>query len=154
MIEDQKTGVYAVGDAIDRQVDRVGMATEPVCRFKQRDLGGTGQPVRHGQARDAGTYDGNAAHQRPLWVRAALEKSAAQRPGVNEGGREEEERNPGISADKSGWLRNSETSLDRWAAPAAARLVTALSDAADAQEFPAICKNRTSSSKLNCAVIK
>ena len=38
LVEHQKPGIDRVGDAVQRHVNRVGMATESYSRFKQRDL--------------------------------------------------------------------------------------------------------------------
>ena len=64
LVEHQKAGVYAVGDALalgGRQGDihRVGVAAEIVARLKQGDVGVTAQDVAGRQAGDAGADDGD-----------------------------------------------------------------------------------------------
>ncbi len=63
LVEHQEAGVHAVRHrarrAVQRDVDRVGVAAEVAARLEQRHLGAAAQVVRGGQARNAGTDDGD-----------------------------------------------------------------------------------------------
>ena len=63
LVEHQKTGVHTVGDGAvgggQGDVHRVGVATEIVSGFEQRDPRQPAQRVRHGQTGDAGADHGH-----------------------------------------------------------------------------------------------
>ena len=125
------------GRSGQRHVDRIRVAAEMPAGLEQRDVGVVAQPVRGGQPGDARTDDRDAAssrraagaavrahragcglrdHGRASGAAATAaasgsverRRTVAQRPGTNEGGREEEERRPGISA-LTGRLRDRKT---------------------------------------------
>jgi hypothetical protein len=75
-----------------------------------------------------------------LRAAGSVERSATQRPGVKEGGREEES-DPGISADESDWLRDSETDRAIDAVTKQGSDDPAMSDRSAAREFRAACKD-------------
>ena len=113
VVEDQEAGVDTERVAVQRDVDRVGVAAEVVAGLEQGDLGLAGQRVGAGQAGDARADDGDATHRlqarAPHCAARRDVKTVVQRPAANEGGREEEENRPGIAAGEPGRLHDRRT---------------------------------------------